>query len=123
MVVQDVALSCMSETGRVIQVHIEAEAKAESRELEWPDATYCDQKLLERHGSNKGLAKDDTISFRHALNMMELQKLSGRSIMLKMFYSHSRHFDFVRMPDLFESFRYFDLQSGTYSAKPLYVCA
>ena len=96
MVVQDVALSCMSEAGRVILLHIEAEAEAESRE--WPDAaTYRDQKLLERHGSNKGLAKDDTISFRHALNMMEFQKLSGRSIILKMFYSHSRHFDFVRL--------------------------
>ena len=122
MVVQDVALSCMSETGRAIQVHIEAEAEAESRE--WPDAaTYRDQKLLERHGSNKRLESDDAISFRHALNMIQSQKLSDRSIVLKMFYSHSHHFDFIRMPDLFENLRCFALQPGTYSAKPLYALA
>ena len=57
MVVQDVTLSCMSEAGRVILLHIEAEAEAESRES--PDDQ---QKLLARHGSNKGLANEDTIS-------------------------------------------------------------
>ena len=118
MVVQDVTLSCKSEDGRVMLLHIEAEAEAESRE-----SPNEHQKLLTHHGSNKGLANEDTISFWHALKMIESQKLSDRSIVLKMFYSHSRHFDFIRMPDLFENFRSFALQPGTYSAKPLYALA
>ena len=78
MVAQDVTLSCYSEDGRVMLLHIEAEAEAESRES--PDEH---QKLLTHHGSNKGLANEDTISFRHALNVIQSQKLSDRSIVLK----------------------------------------